>query len=236
MRCLLLVILLGRIFFICIILLWLFLGGSQLLFFFFIIIHLSASFSLLVGLVYGLSVRFSMVGNLELHLIRYISDRVEDLSHDGDGLGGEIGKEGDGHEEEDGGESRRTYHVFQILHHIESVLSARVEGEVAHQWGEELGEGDARPEHDDHHAEEPLPQVDGIYMHQLESRHRHEAWKQEGWETEVQRHEPVRDDGTHRTAIVLELLLRVGPFARSQVFEQTLVCRSRIDERNHRNE
>ncbi len=66
----------------------------------------------------------SMVGNLELHLIRYISDRVECLSDDGDGLGGEIGEEGYSHEEKDGSKSRRTHDVFQVLYHEESVLSA----------------------------------------------------------------------------------------------------------------
>ena len=115
-------------------------------------------------------------------------------------------------------ESGRTYHVLQVLHHIESVLAARVEDKAAHQRGEELGEGDARPYHDNHHAEKPFPQVDVIYMHQLESCHHHETWKQEGWESEVHCHQPVGDDGTQRTAVVLKLLFGVGPFAWSQVF------------------
>ena len=83
-----------------------------------------------------------MVGNLEFHLIRYIADRVESLSHDGDGLGGDIGEECDRHEEEDGGESRRTDDILQGLDHIHSVLSARIEDEIAEDRGEELGEGD----------------------------------------------------------------------------------------------
>ena len=83
-----------------------------------------------------------MVGNLEFHLIRYIADRVECLSHDGDGLGGDIGEECDRHEEKDGGESRRTDDILQGLDHIHSVLSARIEDEIAEDRGEELGEGD----------------------------------------------------------------------------------------------
>ena len=83
-----------------------------------------------------------MVGNLEFHLIRYIADRVECLSHDGDGLGGDIGEECDRHEEEDGGESRRTDDILQGLDHIHSVLSARIEDETAEDRSEELGEGD----------------------------------------------------------------------------------------------
>ena len=83
-----------------------------------------------------------VVGNLEFHLIRYIAYRVERLSHDGDGLGGDIGEECDRHEEEDGGESRRTDDILQGLDHIHSVLSARIEGETAEDRSEELGEGD----------------------------------------------------------------------------------------------
>ena len=83
-----------------------------------------------------------MVGNLEFHLIRYISDRIERLSHDGDGLGGDIGEECDCHEEEDGGESRRTNDILQGLNHKHSVLTARIEDETAEDRSEELREGD----------------------------------------------------------------------------------------------
>ena len=83
-----------------------------------------------------------MVGNLEFHLIRYIADRVECLSHDGDGLGGDIGEECDGHEEKDGGESRRTDDILQGLDHEHAVLSARIEDETTEDRSEELGEGD----------------------------------------------------------------------------------------------
>ena len=83
-----------------------------------------------------------VVGNLEFHLIRYIADRVECLSHDGDGLGGDIGEECDGHEEKDGGESRRTDDVLQGLDHKHAVLSARIEDETTEDRSEELGEGD----------------------------------------------------------------------------------------------
>ena len=214
LRLLLLAVLLRRSFLFCIFLFRLFLLWSLL----FLFLHIPSSFSVLVSQVYVFRVRISMVGDFELHLIRYISDRVECLSHDGDGLCGEIGEEGYSHEEEDGCESGRTYHVLQVLHHIESVLAARVEDKAAHQRGEELGEGDARPYHDNHHAEKPFPQVDVIYMHQLESCHHHETWKQEGWESEVHCHQPVGDDGTQRTAVVLKLLFGVGPFAWSQVF------------------
>ncbi len=72
-----------------------------------------------------------------------------------------------------------------------------------------------------------------VDIHQLESHHDHEAWKQEGWETEVHGHEPVGDDGTQRSAVVLELLLGVGPFSRLQVFQQALVGSSRTEEGNH---
>ena len=83
-----------------------------------------------------------MVGNLEFHLIRYIADRIECLSHDGDGLGGDIGEECDRHEEEDGGESRRTDDILQGLDHKHAVLSARIEDETTEDRSEELGEGD----------------------------------------------------------------------------------------------
>ena len=83
-----------------------------------------------------------MVGNLEFHLIRYIADRVECLSHDGDGLGGDIGEECDGHEEKDGGESRRTDDILQGLDHKHAVLSARIEDEATEDRSEGLGEGD----------------------------------------------------------------------------------------------
>ena len=83
-----------------------------------------------------------MVGNLEFHLIRYIADRIESLSHDGDGLGGDIGEECDRHEEKDGGESRRTDDILQGLDHKHSVLSARIEDETTEDRSEELGEGD----------------------------------------------------------------------------------------------
>ena len=83
-----------------------------------------------------------VVGNLEFHLIRYITDRVECLSHDGDGLGGDIGEECDGHEEKDGGESRRTDDVLQGLDHKHAVLSARIKDETTEDRSEELGEGD----------------------------------------------------------------------------------------------
>ena len=83
-----------------------------------------------------------MVGNLEFHLIRYIADRVECLSHDGDGLGGDIGEECNRHEEKDGGESRRTDDILQGLDHKHAVLSARIEDETTEDRSEELGEGD----------------------------------------------------------------------------------------------
>ena len=83
-----------------------------------------------------------VVGNLEFHLIRYIADRVECLSHDGDGLGGDIGEECNGHEEKDGGESRRTNDILQGLDHKHAVLSARIEDETTEDRSEELGEGD----------------------------------------------------------------------------------------------
>ena len=83
-----------------------------------------------------------VVGNLEFHLIRYIADRVECLSHDGDGLGGDIGEECDGHEEKDGGESRRTDDILQGLDHKHAVLSARIEDETTEDRSEELGKGD----------------------------------------------------------------------------------------------
>ena len=83
-----------------------------------------------------------MVGNLEFHLIRYIADRIESLSHDGDGLGGDIGEECDRHEEKDGGESRRTDDILQGLDHKHAVLSARIEDETTEDRSEELGEGD----------------------------------------------------------------------------------------------
>ena len=83
-----------------------------------------------------------MVGNLEFHLIRYIADRIESLSHDGDGLGGDIGEECNRHEEKDGGESRRTDDILQGLDHKHAVLSARIEDETTEDRSEELGEGD----------------------------------------------------------------------------------------------
>ena len=83
-----------------------------------------------------------MVGNLEFHLIRYIADRIESLSHDGDGLGGDIGEECDRHEEKDGGESRRTDDILQGLDHKHAVLSARIEDETTEDRSEELGDGD----------------------------------------------------------------------------------------------
>ena len=83
-----------------------------------------------------------MVGNLEFHLIRYIADRIESLSHDGDGLGGDIGEECDRHEEKDGGESRRTDDILQGLDHKHAVLSAGIEDETTEDRSEELGEGD----------------------------------------------------------------------------------------------
>ena len=100
----------------------------------------SVSVSFIDGII--LFLLLPMVGNLEFHLIRYISDRVECLSHDGDGLGGDIGEECDGHEEKDGGESRRTDDILQGLDHKHAVLSARIEDETTEDRSEELGEGD----------------------------------------------------------------------------------------------
>ena len=100
----------------------------------------SVSVSFIDGII--LFLLLPMVGNLEFHLIRYISDRVKCLSHDGDGLGGDIGEECDGHEEKDGGESRRTDDILQGLDHKHAVLSARIEDETTEDRSEELGEGD----------------------------------------------------------------------------------------------
>ena len=92
--------------------------------------------SLVNGIVFSLVV---MVGNLKLHLVGYISDRVERLSDEGDGLGSKIGEEGDSHKEKDGGDSRRAYDVFQVLYHEESMLSARIENESTHERRQEFG-------------------------------------------------------------------------------------------------
>ena len=93
--------------------------------------------SLVDGIAFSLVV---MVGNLKLHLVGYISDRVERLSYEGDGLGSEISEESDSHKEEDGSKSRRAHHVFQVLYHEESMLSSRIEDEAAHDRRQEFSE------------------------------------------------------------------------------------------------
>lgn len=187
----------------------------------------SMRIGLVDGVVFCLVV---VVGNLELHLIRYISDRVERLSDDGDGLRREIGEEGDSHEEEDGGKSRRPHYVFQILYHEESMLSAGIEDESTHDRSEELGESDRRPYHDNHQAEEPFPEVHLVCIHELQASHDDVARQEECRETEVHGYEPVGDDGTQGAAVVLELLLVVGPFACFQILQYTLVGISRVEE------
>ena len=111
----------------------------------------------------------AMVGNLEMYLAGDISHRVECLSDDGDGLRGEIGEEGDGCEEEDGGKTWRTDHVLQVLHDEDTMLSTWIVNQATHERGQELGECDGCPYHHDHRAQEPLPQVDLVGVHQLQS-------------------------------------------------------------------
>ena len=110
-----------------------------------------------------------MVGNLEMYLAGDISHRVECLSDDGDGLRGEIGEEGDGCEEEDGGKTWRTDHVLQVLHDEDTMLSTWIVNQATHERGQELGECDGCPYHHDHRAQKPLPQVDLVGVHQLQS-------------------------------------------------------------------
>ena len=56
------------------------------------------------------------VGHRELHLRRQILHGVQSLADDLNRLGTEVGEECQRDDEEDGRQSRRTYHILQLLH------------------------------------------------------------------------------------------------------------------------
>ena len=70
-------------------------------------------------------------------------------------------------------------------------------------------------------------------MHHLQSHHDDKEWEQEGWKSEIDDNEPIGYNGSPGSAVVLKLFFRVGPFARLQIFEQTLVIGSGVEKGDH---
>lgn len=70
-------------------------------------------------------------------------------------------------------------------------------------------------------------------MHHLQSHHDDKEWEQEGWKSEIDDNEPIGYNGSPGSAVVLKLFFRVGPFARLQIFEQTLVIGSCVEKGDH---
>ena len=174
-----------------------------------------------------------MVGNDKLHLVRDESHGVQYLLYHVYGLGGKEGKERNGHKEQYGGKSRRTYKVFERLHDEESLLAAGIEDQTVAEGRQELGECYRAPYHHHHQCQKPLEQFYLVGMHNLKAHHDEEDGQQECWESQVGGHEPISHDGTERTAIVLELVFGIVPFSLAHVFQNALVGSSCVDERNH---
>lgn len=174
-----------------------------------------------------------VVGDYKAHLTIEIADGVENLPDDGDCLGTDVGEKEDGHQDEDGRQSRCANDILEELTAEKAMTAAGVEHLVAHDGREELGKGDRAPHHEDGEAQEPLQQVDVVVgMHHAQSHETQEDGNDEGRETKTACDEEMGDECSHRTARVLELLLGIEPFAGLQVEYEALVGLSCREERH----
>ena len=173
------------------------------------------------------------VRDSELNLRREVFHRIQRFTDDLDGFCAQIGEEGKGHNEQDGRESRRTNDILQLLHTEQAVVAAGIENLVAHHRREELGKRYRAPNHDQCQAEEPLPEVHLVDAHQSQSHQNDEDGNQESRQSKVHRDERVGKNSSDGTAIICKLSVRVEPFARSEVFQDTLVGLTGGEIRNH---
>ena len=101
-------------------------------------------------------VAFSNIGDTELNTVSNDTYRVQNLPDDVDGLVADIGQEHNGYQSQHNHQSRGTNDIFQPLHHINTVVSARIVNLVAHDGSKELGKQHRAPHHDDDQREEPF--------------------------------------------------------------------------------
>ena len=160
---------------------------------------------------------------------RKIAHGIEHLADDGDGLGAQIGKEGDGSNGQHHHQSGRAYEVLQKVHAVQTVSAARVEHQISGERREKLGQRHRAPYHNHRDAGKPLEQAHLIGAHQPQCHHEQEYGDEECGKAEVDGNEPVAEHSSQRPAVIGKLAGKVQPFARAHVVEYALVCLTRVE-------
>ena len=112
------------------------------------------------------------------------------------------------------------------------MVATGIEHLIAHDGGEEFGEGHRTPDYDDRQGQKPLQDADILIdVHHFQACQRQKDRDEKGRETETTSHEEPREKGSHRPATVAKLALGVQPLARPHVEYQTLVGLTRGKER-----
>ena len=106
---------------------------------------------------------------------------------------------------------------------------------IAHERGEELGEGNRTPHHHECQTEEPLPEVHFVGTHQPQAHQDDEYRDEECGQSEVNSDEGISQNSSDGTAIICKLAVGIEPFAWSQVFQDALVGLPRLEIGHHSN-
>ena len=102
------------------------------------------------------------------------------------------------------------------------------------EWCEELRHRDRGPNHDNHHAHEPFPQIHLVCLHQPERGQKHECRNEECRQSEALLDEEVGRVGSQRAAAVGECVVSVHQFAFANRLNEALVGGSRREKRDER--
>ena len=168
-----------------------------------------------------------IIGDLELHLIEKPCG-VQDLTHKEDGLGTDIGEEGDGCQGKHCCQTWCAQEILDVLTDIGTMIATGVETDVSQEGCQESCQSDGSPDHQDHERQEPLEQIDPEGTDKIGAQQQDEHGNEESRKTKATLDEIPRSVSANAATGVAELMMGIHDLTITRILYQALIsCSSR---------